>query len=174
MGETPLAGTNPWLEQNPRWHKPLAGTSSRLEQPSTKKHPALTGKTLRLEPPPAWKKPWPGYNPWLEQTPGWNRPLAGTDPWLETAPGWILRFPEAFMLSTYLLLQKFWLPLPLEEGLKPRLRQKFCSKLPKVLQDYLCPLKKVHFFAAVILKQSTRKRPLHFEEGPKPRLLQKI
>ena len=84
--ETPLAGTNPWLEQNPRWHKPLAGTSSRLEQPSTKKYPALTGKTLRLEPPPAWKKPWPGYNPWLEQTSGWKKPCAGKSPWLETAP----------------------------------------------------------------------------------------
>ena len=35
-GETPLAGTNPWLEQNPSWNKPLAGTSSGLEQPSIK------------------------------------------------------------------------------------------------------------------------------------------
>ena len=37
-GETPLAGTNPWLEQNPPWNKPLAGTSSALEQPLIKKN----------------------------------------------------------------------------------------------------------------------------------------
>ena len=35
-GETPLAGTNPWLEQNPSWNRPKPGTSSGLEQPSIK------------------------------------------------------------------------------------------------------------------------------------------
>ena len=150
-----MAGTKPSLAQAPGWNKLPAGTT-------------LNKKT----PCPDWKNPSPGTTSGLEEALAWIQPLAGTDPWLEQTPGWkkplagYSGFQKPSCFRHDLLLQKFWLPLPLEEGLKPRLRQKFCSKLPKVLQDYLCPLKKVHFFAAVTLKQSTRKRPLHFEEGP--------
>ena len=77
LGETPLAGTNPWLEQNPSWNKPLAGTSSGLEQASMKKQHALTGETFWLEQPPTWKKLWAGIKSLLERAPGWKQPLAG-------------------------------------------------------------------------------------------------